>query len=387
MSDTDEQFLRRAIRLAMNGRGSVEPNPMVGCVIVKDGRIIGEGFHAEYGHAHAEPNALAACSEAPAGATAYVTLEPCCHTNKQTPPCVPRLVAAKIARVVIGCVDPNPDVNGNGIALLRAAGICVDAPLVEEEAKQLLAPFIARTVHGRPYVTLKWAQTADGKVAGAGGSRMQISNTASTLAVQELRARSQGILVGIGTVLADNPLLLPRADHSARSNYVRAVLDTSLRTPIDCKLVRSAGDGLDPRVVIYCGVMALREEGAKASQLRDHNVDVESLPEEASGRLDLLSAIRHLGSQNVSHLLVEPGPTLARSFFDASLIDRLWVIQSPRKIDDTTAPPAAAVPESFVKSGEVHINGDMLSEYLNPASNVFFALAESADLVQTAGHN
>jgi diaminohydroxyphosphoribosylaminopyrimidine deaminase/5-amino-6-(5-phosphoribosylamino)uracil reductase len=189
MCATDEQFLRRAIRLAMNGRGGVEPNPMVGCLIVKNGRIIGEGFHAKFGGPHAEPTALASCDENPEGATAYVTLEPCCHRNKQTPPCVPRLIKSRIGRVVIGCLDPNPHVNGRGMAMLRDADIGVDGPLLEAECKQLIAPFIARTVFGRPYVTLKWAQTADGKIAGPGGRRMQISNEHSMAVVHTLRAR------------------------------------------------------------------------------------------------------------------------------------------------------------------------------------------------------
>src|SRR6188472_1364396 len=159
--EIDQQFMRRAIRLAMNGRGRVEPNPMVGCVIVsKDGRVIGEGYHQEFGGPHAEPNALASCTESPAGATAYVTLEPCCHTNKKTPPCAPRVIEAGIARVVVGCLDPNPEVDGKGVAMLRAAGVRVDGPALEGEAKQLIAPFIARTRLGRPYVTLKWAETA-----------------------------------------------------------------------------------------------------------------------------------------------------------------------------------------------------------------------------------
>src|SRR5437667_5099918 len=138
----DQTFMRRAIRLAMNGRGRVEPNPMVGCVIVKNGRIIGEGYHQQFGGPHAEPNALANCTGSPAGATAYVTLEPCCHTNKKTPACVPRLIEAKLGRVVIGCLDPNPEVNGRGVTMLREAGILVDGPLLEAEAKQLIAPFI-----------------------------------------------------------------------------------------------------------------------------------------------------------------------------------------------------------------------------------------------------
>src|SRR3954454_539100 len=147
---SDESYLRRAIRLAMNGRGSVEPNPMVGCVIVKDDRVIGEGFHAEFGGPHAEPVALANCSESPAGATAFVTLEPCCHTNKKTPPCVPKLIEAKVGRVVIGYMDPNPEVNGRGAAQLRDVGIEVTAPVLEDACRQLVAPFIARTVYRRP---------------------------------------------------------------------------------------------------------------------------------------------------------------------------------------------------------------------------------------------
>src|SRR3954453_3729783 len=153
---TDDDFMRRALPLAMNGRGRVEPNPMVGCVIVKNGRVIGEGYHAQFGGPHAEPTALANCAESPAGATAYVTLEPCCHTNKKTPPCVPALIEARLARVVSGSVDPNPDVNGQGLDQLRAAGIHVTQGVLEESCKQLLAPFIARVVYDRPYVTLKW---------------------------------------------------------------------------------------------------------------------------------------------------------------------------------------------------------------------------------------
>src|SRR3954465_14964588 len=150
------QLMPRAIRLAMNGRGRVEPNPMVGCVIVRDGRVIGEGFHEQFGGPHAEPNALAACAragESPAGATAYVTLEPCCHTNKKTPPCAPRLIGARLARVVIGSLDPNPDVDGKGMAMLREAGIQVDrAPEnIIAETNQLIAPFIAHTRYQRPY--------------------------------------------------------------------------------------------------------------------------------------------------------------------------------------------------------------------------------------------
>lgn len=181
--------MRSAIALAMRGRGGVEPNPMVGCVIVRDGHVIGQGWHERFGGPHAEPAALASCTRPVTGATIYVTLEPCCHTNKKTPPCVPRLIDARPARVVVGCADPNPQVSGRGIRQLRDAGIAVDVGILEPACRQLIAPFIALVTHHRPYVTLKWAQTADGKVAGPGGARLQVSNAASMKQVHELRAR------------------------------------------------------------------------------------------------------------------------------------------------------------------------------------------------------
>jgi len=168
----DERFMRRAMELAARGRGAVEPNPMVGCVIVRDGRVIGEGFHRKFGEAHAEPTALAACVESPRGSTAYLTLEPCCHVGKKTPPCVPRLIDAGVARVVVGCLDPNPKVSGKGVEQLREAGIEVTVGVLEAEAKQLIAAFFALVKYGRPYVTLKWAESADGKVGGPPGERL-----------------------------------------------------------------------------------------------------------------------------------------------------------------------------------------------------------------------
>src|SRR4051812_15631254 len=172
----DESFMRRCIELAARGRGSVEPNPMVGCVIVRDGRIIGDGYHQQFGGPHAEREALKSCRESPRGATVYVNLEPCSHTNKKTPPCVPALIEAGVGKVVVGCVDPNPQVSGKGMEALRAAGIEAKVGLLESESKQLNAAFFATIAAGRPYVTLKWAQSADGKVAGPRGQRKQISN-------------------------------------------------------------------------------------------------------------------------------------------------------------------------------------------------------------------
>ena len=367
MAVTDEQFLRRAIRLAMHGRGGVEPNPMVGCVIVKDSRIIGEGFHAKYGGRHAEPAALASCNDAPQGATAYVTLEPCCHLTKQTPPCVPRLIEARIHRVVVGCLDPNPQVNGRGVAMLRDAGIVVDGPLLEAECKQLIAPFIARTVFGRPYVTLKWARTADGKIAGPGGRRMQISNEQSMQVVHRLRARCDAILVGVNTVLADDPQLTARGIGGARP-LLRCVLDRRLRTPLESNLVRTARES---HVIIACDPSALATPTARELQ----SAGVELYPVKS-----IDDFLKHLYTMKVSHLLVEPGPTLARAFFEAGLADRLWIFDCARSAGDKAALNAPSIPASFSKSGKIDISGDTLREYLDTSGRLFFACIPSAEL-------
>jgi diaminohydroxyphosphoribosylaminopyrimidine deaminase/5-amino-6-(5-phosphoribosylamino)uracil reductase len=192
-SPREIELMQQALALAVSGRGYVEPNPMVGCIIHKDGRVIGKGFHQRFGQPHAEPNALADCSESPRGATAVVTLEPCCHTGKKTPPCVPVLMAAGIRRVVIGCLDPNPQVAGQGVAQLHAAEIEVVTGVLERECQQANAAFFAMVRERRPYVTLKWAQMADGFVAGVGGRPMRISGAESTRFVHHLRTRCDAI--------------------------------------------------------------------------------------------------------------------------------------------------------------------------------------------------
>jgi diaminohydroxyphosphoribosylaminopyrimidine deaminase/5-amino-6-(5-phosphoribosylamino)uracil reductase len=374
MEQTHEQFLRRAIRLAMNGRGKVEPNPMVGCVIVKDDRVIGEGFHARFGEAHAEPNALASCSESPRGATAYVTLEPCCHTNKKTPPCAPRLIEAGIGRVVIGCLDPNEDVDGKGVATLREAGIEVVRPVLEAEAKQLIAPFIGRVKFQRPYLTLKWAQSADGKVTASGGARAQISNPASSHLVHELRARSDAILVGVNTVLADDPLLTARGVEESRLRE-RIILDSHLRTPLTSKIMQTS----DGNVHIFFAASEYGSEQMRALMRAGINLHVADT--EDAARISIPKLLSRDLFADFTHLLVEPGPTLAKSFFDAGAADRVWVIRSSNKIGAETALSAPRVPNRYVKTGEVEIDGDVLSEYLDTESDLFFANQPSADLV------
>ncbi len=366
----DQQMMRRAIDLAIRGRGRVEPNPTVGCVITRGDRIIGEGWHAAFGGPHAEPAALANCRESPAGATAYVTLEPCSHTNKKTLPCVPQLIQARLGRVVIGCLDPNPQVNGRGVALLQQAGITVDTPCLELECRQLIAPFVARICLKRPYITLKWAQSADGKVAGSGGRRTRISNARSHAVIHRLRSHSDAILVGINTVLNDDPLLTARGVDYARP-LLRVVLDTHLRIDPSSQLVQTAaGD-----VLVLHGASE-----TPAEALQSAGITCIGVTEQAPGRLDLAQAIAALDRWSPTHLLVEPGPTLARSFFESGLVDRIWVIESPLQINAEDAPLASELPAGYVKTGEIELDGDRLSEYLNPHSQTFATASPSADL-------
>ena len=375
--------MRRAIRLAMNGRGRVEPNPMVGCVVVKGGRLIGEGRHEQFGGPHAEPNALAACTEPPAGATVYVTLEPCCHTEKKTPPCVPALVAAKVARVVVGAIDPDPRVNGRGVAQLRAAGVTVDGPVLGAESMQLLAPFVAHVVHRRPYVTLKWAQSGDGRVAGRLGRRVRITGDASDRIVHALRARCDAIAVGTNTVLNDDPLLTARpADGGARP-LLRVVLSNSLKVPPASRLVRSAREH---PVVVYCSASGAAFRGESVAALRAAGVDVVPLPDR-DAHFSFADVLADLHARGVVHLLVEPGPTLARSLLERGQADRVWVFRSRNTLDEAGALAApSAPPVDYPTTGAFAVDADdTLTEFLNPASPVFFAPEPSADFVLESG--
>ncbi|HSV13877.1 MAG TPA: bifunctional diaminohydroxyphosphoribosylaminopyrimidine deaminase/5-amino-6-(5-phosphoribosylamino)uracil reductase RibD [Tepidisphaeraceae bacterium] len=373
----DEHYLRRAIRLAMNGRGRVEPNPMVGCVIVKNDRVIGEGYHAHFGGPHAEPSALANCTESPEGATGYVTLEPCCHTNKKTPPCAPRVIAAKIARVVVGCLDPNPQVNGNGVRMLRDAGIDVVGPMLEAEAKQLIAPFLARVTHHRPYVTLKWAESANGLVAGRMGRPVRITNATSDRAVHALRARCDAIAVGTNTVLNDDPLLTAR-DVQTHRPLLRVVLSNTLKITAQSRLVQTARE---QPLLVFCSHESAAQHSERIGELKRAGAEVIALDTAGEGRFAFPDVLAELHHRAVTHLLIEPGPTLARALIEREQADRVWVIRSSKTIEDADGLPAAAVPYPAV--GEVTLDGDRLTEYLNPASAVFFAPAASADFVLT----
>lgn len=373
----DVAMMRRAIALAMEGRGITEPNPSVGCVLVKEGRVIGEGRTQHYGGAHAEPTALANCTEPPAGATAYVTLEPCCHTNKKTPPCVPAVIGAGIKRVVVGCLDPNPEVNGKGVRQLQAAGVEVTGPILETEARQLIAAFIARTTFQRPYVTLKWAESSNGKMAGPGNIRRQISNPVSTRVMHGLRGRSDAIMVGLRTLLSDDPLLTAR-NPEARRQPVRVVLDTHLQSPATSQLATTAKQ---TPVLIYTSSRAIGEQSSNAQRLEGLGVQIVPVATERE-RLSMTAIFHDLHHRGVSHLMIEPGQRLLHVMMDNRLWDRAWVFRSPEPIEANHYGEAPAAPKlAFPAIGELELAGDRLTEYLNPGSSVFFSGVESADFV------
>jgi len=371
--------MRTAFDLAMRGRGFVEPNPLVGCVIVKADRIIGQGHHQEFGREHAEASALAACAESPQGAAVYVNLEPCCHTDKKTPPCVPALIQAKVARVVAGCLDPNPLVSGNGLAQLRAGGIETQAGLLEPEARQLNAPFFASALHGRPYVTLKWAQTADGRVAGPDGTRLRISNGASFRVVHQLRSRCDAILIGMGTALSDDPLLTTRDVERARP-LLRVVLDPLLGLADESQLLRSARQF---PLLVYCSTETYGALPQRLRHLESLGAQVAPIAADSPCCLCLADVLKDLHARRITHLLVEPGPTLADSFIRQNLADRVWVFHSPLRVNSPTAPPAPVL--DYPTTGQVDIETDRLTEHLNPSSPVFFALDPSPDLQRICG--
>jgi len=280
-----------------------------------------------------------------------------------------------VARIVAGAVDPNPRVDGQGIAQLCAAGVEVTTGVLGGACRQLLAPFIARTVHGRPYVTLKWAQSADGKMAGPGGRRVWISNERSRQAVHELRARCDAILVGSGTILADDPLLTVRGTPPLRP-LTRVVLDARGRLTPDHAIVRSAGEG---RVIVYVG-----ESAGPFTALVGAGVEVRPVAPDATGGIPLERVCADLCADGATHLLVEGGPTVARAFLAANLADRAWVFRGTGTIGDPTAPDAPALGAGFVTTGGVPLAGDELTEWLDARSLLFFAPQSSADLALVA---
>src|SRR5512146_1402314 len=329
----DAEYMRRALALAERGWGQTAPNPMVGAVVVADGVPAGEGYHARYGDAHAEVVALRAAADAARGGTLYVTLEPCAHVGK-TPPCVDAIVAAGVARVVAAVRDPG-DIARGGVERLRAAGVSVDLGVERERALELNAPFFNAHVSARPWVTLKLGLSADWGIADPSGLHRWITGVDSRHEVHRLRANSDAIAVGIGTVLADDPSLTVRDAPAPRAAPRRVVFDSNLRTPFDSVLVRTARE-IETILIARYDAPAPRREALEAVGVR-----IITAP-------DLTGALASLRAVGVRSLFVEGGARLAGSMLAADLVDRLVIFQSPTRLGDTAlgafdfAPPGYA---------------------------------------------
>jgi diaminohydroxyphosphoribosylaminopyrimidine deaminase/5-amino-6-(5-phosphoribosylamino)uracil reductase len=320
MSTTVEPWMRRAIELAERGRGYVEPNPLVGAVIVRDGHVVGDGWHEMFGHTHAEVNALVAAGTAAQGATLYVTLEPCCHHGK-TPPCTDAILRAGIARVVAAMRDPFPQVAGKGAALLEAAGVPVEFGVCTELARRQNAPYLRLLTAGRPYVHAKWAMTLDGKIATRTGESRWISGEASRVIVHSLRGRMDGILVGIGTALADDPLLTARPH--GRRTATRVVLDSHARLPLQSALVSTARDV--PTLVVTTTAASPPTRDA----LRQAGCEVLTVAADSAGRPQLAPLLEEFGRRRWTNLLVEGGSAVLGTLLDARLLDEVHVFLAP----------------------------------------------------------
>ena len=336
-----------ALELAARGLGSVEPNPMVGAVIVRDGELIARGWHRRFGGPHAEIEALAAARQAGCdvrGATMYVTLEPCSHQGK-TPPCTEAIIDAGIARVVVAMADPDENVSGRGIERLRAAGIDVQVGLCQRAARELLAAYVKLRTAGRPWVICKWAQTADGALAVPPQRGRWVSGEESRRRVHELRSWCDGICVGVGTVLADDPLLTNRSGRGRRP--ARVVLDGRLRIPDDCQLLATArggaASGFGP-VIVATTPQAVAERPDRAEQLRRAGAEVLVLPAAAAG-VSLEALLDELGRRQWTRLLVEGGPTVLGSVIRSRLVDELWVFVAPQTVGGAEGLPRFDVAE------------------------------------------
>ena len=317
----DFEFMARALRLAERGLYTTTPNPRVGCVLVKDGRVIGEGWHERAGEAHAEVVALKAAAASAQGSTAYISLEPCSHQGR-TPPCTHALVEAKVARVVAAMQDPNPQVAGKGLQKLRDAGIRVEVGLMEEQARELNIGFVSRMTRGRPWMRIKIAASLDGKTALANGVSQWIGGPDARRDGHHWRARSCAVMTGIGTLKDDDPRLTVRDVETTRQP-LRIVVDSRLRITPEAKL-------LDGGAVL---VATATQDDAKARALKVKGADVVVLPN-AEGKVDLLQLTQHLGSIGINEVLVEAGINLDSALLRAGVVDELLLYLAPLLLGD-----------------------------------------------------
>ena len=317
--EQDRQYMKMALELAQKGMGFTAPNPMVGSVIVKNGRIIGQGYHRKYGELHAEREALAACTEEPEGASIYVTLEPCCHYGKQ-PPCVNAILEAGIRRVIIGSSDPNPLVAGKGIRSLKDHGIEVTENILKEECDKLNEAFFYYIQNKKPYVVMKYAMTMDGKIAAYTGESKWVTGEAARIHVQEQRLKYTGIMVGVGTVLADDPMLTCRLENSR--NPVRIICDSHLRTPLTSKIVRTAK-------TIPTILASSSKDQQKIKNYEELGCQVLYVPEK-NGHIDLNRLMELLGAAKIDSILLEGGGALNWSALECGIVQKVQTYIAPK---------------------------------------------------------
>ena len=326
-------MMARAMVLAARGRFTTMPNPCVGCVLTRQGEVVGEGWHRRAGEPHAEVNALLAAGEKAQGATAYITLEPCSHHGR-TPPCAQALIDAGVSRVVYAMQDPNPQVSGQGLEMLETAGIVVDGPLLQPQAEKLNRGFIKRQRQGLPWVTVKLAMSLDGRTAMASGESQWITGPAARSDVQRLRAGSCAVVTGIGSVLIDDPAMTVRADELGQEDAqcielrqpLRVIVDSQMRTPPSAKML--AGDKvLGDRVLIATAQPAGNREGAETLSMPNGN-----------GQVDLTALLRELAARECNQVLIEAGATLAGAFLQLGLIDELVVYVAPTLLGSDARP-------------------------------------------------
>ena len=317
---TGQDYMKRALELAKKGAGHTSPNPMVGCVVVKDGRIVTEGYHERYGEFHAERNALTRCEEDLTGAEMYVTLEPCCHQGN-TPPCTDIIIERGIGKVYVGSMDPNPKVAGKGVKILQEHGIEVETGMLEKECLALNEIFFHYITTGMSYVAMKYAMTLDGKIASCTGDSKWVTGETARHHVHELRKQYSAILAGIGTVLADDPMLNCRIEEGV--DPVRVVCDSTLRIPLSSQLVKTAGD--IPVIVAYA-----KENPEKEKALLQAGVELISAGRD--GRVDLAVLMRELGKRKIDSVLVEGGGAIHGSLLKSGLVQKIYCYLAPKLI-------------------------------------------------------
>ena len=361
----EEKYMRRAIDLARRGSGAVNPNPLVGAVIVRDGRVLGEGWHERYGQLHAERNAIAHAKEAGEdlkGSTIYVTLEPCCHYGK-TPPCTEAILEEGIGRVVVGSDDPNPLVAGKGFEMLQEKGVEVVPHFLKEECDGLNDVFFHFIRTQRPFIAMKYAMTLDGKIACHTGDSMWVTGEIARNHVHQLRNHYTGIMAGIGTVLADDPMLNCRIQDGR--DPVRIIADSRLRIPMDSRLVESARD---QRLIIACLDEADPE---KKEALTRAGAEVIPVPKAGTGSIDLVALMEELGKRKIDGILLEGGGTLNESFLQAGLVNKVYCYLAPKMFGgaDARTPvegagvDLAAQAWRFRRTGIRELGEDLLLEF------------------------